>query len=248
MVQRRPTQRQKAVVDFRRYNSPMSAPRRIIIAGLTIHLQDAAAVLADLHAVYDELANRGETYRADPGNPHLCRAGCSHCCRSGAVFAVTLAEAVDWRLGIERLPPDALAAVSRAAEALLAEQRRAFAEVDGPADRPGERDEALFSSRVSRFASRHPPCPLLADDLCSVYSTRPLLCRAYGFPVDAYAVRSDAALVFRSLCVLYEGHALCDYVRAEDLKARVFDLSRRLAGHRNLGRFTSIEAILARLE
>jgi Fe-S-cluster containining protein len=86
---------------------------------------------------------------------------------------------------------------------------------------------------------------MLIDDLCSVYDARPMLCRAYGFPVDAYAVESRDTLVFRSLCVLYEGTQLVDYVRAKDLKAQLNELSVRLAGGRDHGRFTSSEAILA---
>jgi Fe-S-cluster containining protein len=92
-----------------------------------------------------------------------------------------------------------------------------------------------------------PACPLLVDDLCSVYHDRPLLCRAYGFPVDAYAVQSDSTIVFRSLCVLYEGMQLFDYIRAKDLKGRLIELSRRLGGGRDWGRFTSPEAILSRV-
>ena len=74
-----------------------------------------------------------------------------------------------------------------------------------------------------------------------------MLCRAYGFPVDAYAVKSDAAIVFRSLCQLYDGLSLSDYVRAEDLKDRLRQISRRLGGNRDWGRFTSAEAIMATL-
>jgi Fe-S-cluster containining protein len=161
------------------------------------------------------------------------------------VFAVTLVEAVQWSLAVEALPPAVRDMVRQRAEALLDFQRRVFAEVGGPPDVPGERDEALFSARISRVNQSHPACPMLIDDLCSVYDARPMLCRAYGFPVDAYAVESRDTLVFRSLCVLYEGTQLVDYVRAKDLKAQLNELSVRLAGGRDHGRFTSSEAILA---
>ena len=75
-----------------------------------------------------------------------------------------------------------------------------------------------------------------------------MLCRAYGLPVDAYAVHSPDAIVFRSLCVLYEGMQLSNYVRAQELKVRLTDLSIRLGGGRDWGRFTSPEAILAKLD
>jgi hypothetical protein len=75
-----------------------------------------------------------------------------------------------------------------------------------------------------------------------------MLCRAYGFPVNAYAVHADDAIVFRSLCVLYEGRQLADYVRAQELKTRLTDLSARLTAGQPIGRFTSPEAILLRVE
>ena len=62
---------------------------------------------------------------------------------------------------------------------------------------------------------------------------------------DAYAVESATAITFRSLCRLYKAVELQDYVAARDLRQRLDDLSVRLAGGANLGRFTSAEAILA---
>jgi len=225
----------------------MGGATRVDIAGLAIGLTDSDGVLAELGRLYADFDRRGLEFAADGRNPHLCRAGCSHCCRQGAVFAVTLAEAVCWSLAVEALPPSTRMQARAAAADLLVHQRRVFAETSGPPDEPGARDEASFSARVTRLNALKPACPLLFDDLCGVYANRPLLCRAYGFPVDAYAVRSADALVFRSLCVLYEGMSLSDYVRAEDVKQRLGNLSRRMGG-RDWGRFTSIEAILARID
>ena len=218
------------------------------IAGLLIPLRETFEVLAELDAVYASFAERATAYAASGQNPHLCRAGCSHCCKSGAVFAVTLVEAFRWALAVDALPLAGRQQAHLEASKLLERQHAVFAEVEGPADLPGERDEMLFSARLSRLNTTHPACPLLVDDLCSVYESRPLLCRAYGFPVDAYAVESHDAIVFRSLCVLYEGLQLTDYLRAKDVKSRLTDLSRRLAGGTHWGRFTSPEAILASIE
>ncbi|MCH7813007.1 MAG: YkgJ family cysteine cluster protein [Planctomycetes bacterium] len=218
------------------------------IAGLSIPLHEVQAVLAELQAVYDLFHRRGQAFKADGRNPHLCRAGCSHCCQSGAIFAVTLAEAVPWSRAIEALPADQRQRARQEAASLVERQHQAFAEVPGPADVPGRRDEALFSARVSKLNATGPACPLLVDDLCAVYADRPFLCRAYGFPVDAYSVEGGGATVFRSLCVLYDGMELSDYVRAKDLKAQLVGLSRRLGGGRDWGRFTAPEAILARVE
>lgn len=219
--------------------------REFVIAGVRVPIYDAERILAELHELYADFARRTDAFKADVRNPHLCAAGCSDCCKRGAVFAVTLVEAVEWVRGIQSLPMDTLAESRRAAAVLLADQRRVFEGVEGPADMPGRRVEPLFSKRIGELNRQlGPACPLLVNDLCSVYEARPMLCRAYGFPVDAYAVRADHAITFRSLCVLYEGKQLVDYVRAEEVKARLADLSRRLAGGRDIGRFTSIEAVL----
>ena len=160
---------------------------------------------------------------------------------------MTLAEAVQWSLAIEALPADVREPARSQARLLLDQQSRVFAQCGGAADVPGHRDESDFSGRISALNAAGPACPLLVSDLCSVYADRPMLCRAYGFPVDAYAVEGSGTIVFRSLCVLYEGMQLTDYVRAKDLRKRLSDLSRRLAGGHDWGRFTSPEAILARL-
>lgn len=224
----------------------IAAPAQLHIAGLSIALLDVERVVGELRERYTEFARRTDAFKSDVRNPHLCAAGCSHCCKQGAVFAVTLVEAVEWVMAIQSLRPELLTQARRAATDLLDPQRRVFASVDGPIDKPGCRVEPQFSRRIGELNRRlGPACPLLVDELCSVYEVRPMLCRAYGFPVDAYAVRTEGAIAFRSLCVLYEGKQLVDYVRAEDLKSQLSELSFRLAGNRDVGRFTSIEAILA---
>jgi len=223
-------------------------PKEFRIADLCISLNDVSGVLGELRAHYEEFDRRADAFKSDARNPHLCAAGCSHCCKQGAVFAVTLAEAVLWAQAIHSLPDQKRESAKKAAKDLLPEQERIFATVEGQVDQPGAREEPLFSARISALnAALGPTCPLLVDDLCSVYEARPMLCRAYGFPVDAYAVKAEGALVFRSLCVLYENERLVDYVRADDLKARLAELSKRLVGGIDLGRFTSVEVVLSKL-
>ena len=219
------------------------------IAGLSIPLHDPDGALRRLEAVYAELAERTAAYVADPANPHLCHAGCSGCCRSGALFAVTLVEAVALTSHLDACPSDRAAQVRQAAGTLHALQQDVFARLPGDPDRPGARTEAEFPTRVAAVnRAAHPACPLLDGDFCGAYEGRPFLCRAYGLPVDAFAVESQGAIAFRSLCRLYEGAALRDYVRARDLRDALRTISQDLAGGRDPGRFTSAEALLARLE
>lgn len=216
------------------------------IAGLCLEVTDVEPVLDELDSIYAHLSRRLTDYAADSRNTVLCRAGCSHCCRSGGFFAVTLVEALRLNRAAASLADPHRNEVIRTAGDLLLQQATIFAQVPGPPDRPGHRDEATFSTRVSAVTRAHPVCPLLKDDLCSIYAGRPFLCRAYGYAADAYAVESSQTLVFRSLCVLYEGVALRDYVKAKDLRNRLTGLSRVLAGGKDVGRFTLPEAILAR--
>lgn len=220
--------------------------RRLHIAGVSIALHDVDSVLGDLDRLYADFGARSAAYAADSANVHLCAAGCSHCCKRGAFFAVTLVEAVRLVGAIAALPATSRAVACGAAKTLLAVQRREF---DGePRDIPGERDATIFAARVAQVARTGVACPLLEDDLCRVYEGRPFLCRAYGFPTDTYAVEDAATITFRSLCHLYAGHEVRAWVEARDLRAGLTDLSKRLTGGTDRGRFTSAEAILAHID
>jgi Fe-S-cluster containining protein len=221
---------------------------KIHIAGLAIPLHDVDGVLADLDAAYREFASRGEGYARGPANPHLCFSGCSHCCRDGAFFAVTLAEAVRLAFAVSELDDTEKVRIVADADRVHALQRDLFtAEGDAP-DIPGHREKSLFSARIARVAAAGVACPLLEAGQCAAYPARPLVCRAYGYPVDAYASEENGIRVFRSLCKLYEGLVLHDYVRAQDLRQQLHELSRRLTRGDEAGRFTSAEAVLATIE
>lgn len=217
------------------------------IAGCSCPLTELESVLAELQRVFEAFDRRAEAYRQNPHNPHLCRAGCSHCCEKGAFFAVSLVEALLLAMGVEALPEVQRRQVQHAAHGLLRLQHELFAQVDGPPDVPGRRDEEWFSKRISRVSRTGASCPLLHQHLCSVYDNRPFLCRAYGFPTDAYAVETDEVIVVRSLCHLYDGLDLHEVIPGRDLKQAIADLSYHLGGRRDWGRFTSIEALLAKV-
>jgi Fe-S-cluster containining protein len=217
------------------------------IAGCSCALIEPETILCELRQVFAAFQRRTDAYRHKPRNAHLCRAGCSHCCETGAFFAVSLAEALLVALAVEALPTAYQEQVRQAARTLLRRQQAVFEQVNGPTDRPGQRDEAWFSKRISQVSRTGAGCALLALQLCSIYDHRPLLCRAYGFPTDAYAVETDEVIVVRSLCHLYDGLDLQEVIPGQDLKQAVFDLSYRLGGSTHWGRFTSIEAILARV-
>jgi Fe-S-cluster containining protein len=225
----------------------MSPSWTLEIAGCSCPLTEPESILSELQCVFETFHRRAEAYRQQPRNPHLCRAGCSYCCEKGAFFAVSLVEALMLAFGVEALPEAHRQQVEHAAHSLLRLQRKMFAAVDGPPDVPGCRDEEWFTKRVSQVSRTGASCPLLHQHLCSVYDHRPFLCRAYGFPTDAYAVETDAVIVVRSLCHLYDGLELHEVIPGQDLKQALAQLSSRLGAGKDWGRFTSIEAMLARV-
>ena len=87
----------------------------------------------------------------------VCRAGCAGCCRHHlSVFAV---EAEGARAAIESLPIQIRDRVEEQAhEVIKCEAQGEF--VDGPLH-----------------------CPLLIDNRCSIYESRPLICRTQGLPL-----------------------------------------------------------------
>ena len=156
----------------------MTTARRLQIAGSSIALQDPQSRLVELDRLYTTFSKRANAFCAEPANPHLCTTGCSHCCKKGAFFAVTLVEVLRWALAIESTDTSLLHQARTHATKLLARQQQVFADGIDPADVPGSRDEESFSRRVARMAASEASCPLLKDDLCSTYDGRPFLCRA----------------------------------------------------------------------
>ncbi len=85
---------------------------------------------------------------------HLrCRAGCSGCCNHH--LSVFEVEAAEVRRALRSLPPETMDFLRKQARETLAKEAR------------GE----------------FPSCPLLVDDLCSIYASRPIICRTQGLPL-----------------------------------------------------------------
>src|SRR5262245_20331345 len=96
---------------------------RFNIAGLDIPLCNPEQSLARLERLYAELGARLDNYRADGRNTVLCRAGCSHCCRSGGFFAMTLVEALRLNRAVSAVPESLASEMRSAAAKLHAKQR-----------------------------------------------------------------------------------------------------------------------------
>lgn len=83
----------------------------------------------------------------------VCRAGCSRCCHHH--LSVFAVEAEEARAAIDALPAPVRARV-----------------------------EEQAGEAIKREARGEPvACPLLVEDRCSIYKSRPLICRTQGFPL-----------------------------------------------------------------
>lgn len=118
--------------------------------------ESVIAAAADVAAFTDDAM---KIVREDYRPPLKCQKACSYCCRKpGVLIAVPeLVRILDY---VQQHFDEGMAAALRDRAARYA------AQVDGR-DLHQPRSESV-------------PCPLLVDDLCSVYEVRPLVCRSYN--------------------------------------------------------------------
>ena len=155
--------------------------RRIVAAGLDAGRRDTVQVMALMRVLFDLveesrdagsvapvmaylLDNFRAAGRAAPRKAIACARGCAHCCH-----APVSARAPEILFLKSAIPPVEQGAVAASVSQGLA-----------------AREAALGDGAFHAFA-----CPLLRDNLCRVYETRPLACRT--------AVSSDAGACERAL-------------------------------------------------
>jgi hypothetical protein len=108
---------------------------------------------------------------AEAGIPLACRAGCSHCCHMPVPLSVPEAMFLaDW---LESLPARQAACIRQRFGDSAKMYHRA-------ASRVRSAGRVLPTRALMRLASRQPgagkPCPLLWQDMCTQYLTRPIAC------------------------------------------------------------------------
>lgn len=117
------------------------------------------------------------------GKAISCRAGCTACCRH--LVPISTAEAVRLAEVVLAMPKGKRSEVRKRFEKALKQMERAG--LLGPLGK-GQR-VALLSSKTSvserwndvsrRYFEANVACPFLEDELCSVYSERPMACREF---------------------------------------------------------------------
>jgi Fe-S-cluster containining protein len=104
-------------------------------------------------ALLNEVDEMRERLSARYARHLVCRPGCSSCCRHNLTVFEAEAEAI--RAALHELPPDARERIS------------------------------LQASEVRGREQRGEPvsCPILVDDRCAIYHSRPVICRTQGLPL-----------------------------------------------------------------
>lgn len=119
-------------------------------------------MLSDLDKLFAAIDQAFEAVRQAHPEEIACGKGCADCCQ--AVFDVSLVEAVNLQIHLQRLDPTVREAIAVAAQ----EARQAWEQVMA----------AGLDPSVARIR-----CPLLdGQGLCLCYDARPVNCRTYGIP------------------------------------------------------------------
>lgn len=110
------------------------------------------------------------------GKPVSCRAGCGACCRQLVPISPFEAEAlVQW---LHTLPKDRLDALRERFHRALSDLRNAGV-FDGIVDGSRLVDRETRKQLGIDYFHAGVPCPFLENESCSIYESRPLICREY---------------------------------------------------------------------
>jgi Fe-S-cluster containining protein len=156
----------------------------ITVAGQGMHIEipipvapvSGAALVPIARALAEAVGDRVVEVEAAAGRPVTCRRGCAHCCRHLAPISAIEARAI--HALVEAMPEPRRSAI-----------RDRFAAVRAALAAAGLLDEVLGLAQLTaeqarvtaaRYMLLGLACPFLgADESCSIYTERPLVCREY---------------------------------------------------------------------
>lgn len=107
------------------------------------------------------------------GDRIQCGRGCASCCSQ--MFRITLLDAAILSRAVNQLAPEARARLQSKARQYLKERERLIQE--------RARDQDLSDDREVPTTGLRLPCPVLDGNACSLYESRPLVCRKWGIPL-----------------------------------------------------------------
>ena len=141
-------------------------------------------ILEDYRRLAREVDGQSAVLRARHPTEVHCGTGCNACCHD--FFEVSVLEAAVVRGAIEELPAEAAARIQ---ERIAGVDRR-FQELGPDGGRHYLSEDREASGRTYALRQRLPEperlCPLHLDGGCSIYASRPIVCRTFGYPVDGW--------------------------------------------------------------
>ena len=152
----------------------------VLRAAVPVGLARLPDVMPLARAICDEFVRRIIRGVADAGGKVTCSKGCGACCSSFLV-PMTVPEALRLMEDIQTIPPAQkrrfeprfLQAEKKLIESDLAGQMESL-DPNDPASTIGQRELAGKWWSENRF-----PCPLLKDESCGMYRSRPIPCREF---------------------------------------------------------------------
>ncbi|MEP6574777.1 MAG: YkgJ family cysteine cluster protein, partial [Gemmatimonadota bacterium] len=172
----------------------------------------ASPLAALYHALLSELDDWFAKARADFPGVIPCRSGCSACCHGP--FDISIADILLVREGVAALPAETQSLVRERAHASAARLLKLAPDWQAPfaiADLGEDRFDAITDALAAE------PCPLLDDaGNCSIYESRPLVCRMIGL-----GMLTDGGRTIENACPIQE-----DFPAYVVLPPQPFDLER----------------------
>lgn len=182
-------------------------------------------LLKQMYAIYDAF---GTAYQP------ACHKGCALCCTAN-VTMTTLEGLLIWNHWASAGSPPPLAALSRAAGRPRFQPKLTINRLAALCVRDEEIPEEAADPDVG-------PCPLLAEDLCMIYSVRPFGCRAM-------VSRSDCAEMGAADMpdeVLAANNLVMQFIEAIDvtgLSGNLIDILLYLSDSDRIGKYTGLEKL-----
>lgn len=171
--------------------------------------------------VFQKLTNtivaRGIEKSEAAGKAISCKAGCGACCRQPLL--ISEAEAFNLAEMVESMPEPRRSVIKKR----FADGREHFADLnwferfnDFSREAQAGKSEALgktFVSLLSEYVEQRIACPFLENESCSIYESRPLICREYLVTspaencsnprpsnIEKMPISGDASKAFGTLC------------------------------------------------
>jgi Fe-S-cluster containining protein len=161
-----------------------TAEVKIVLAGIELETQlpvsrdpqPIGAFLPIARAFTEAILQASVRIARENGKEVSCLKGCSACC-SQQLIPVALGEAHEIVRVLETMPEPMRSEIGMRFQRGVAQLRDSG--VLSNLDMTREKSDEEIEQESSEYRNLQIPCPFLVDDSCSIYQSRPLICREY---------------------------------------------------------------------